>query len=46
MSYVAIKGGKAAIDSAAAATDYMRCKNAVDEPIKLSVIEDQLRLLT
>jgi alpha-D-ribose 1-methylphosphonate 5-triphosphate synthase subunit PhnI len=46
MSYVAIKGGKAAIDGAAAATDYMRCKNAVDEPIKLSVIEDQLRLLT
>lgn len=46
MSYVAIKGGKAAIDGAAAATDYMRCMNAVDEPIKLSVIEDQLRLLT
>jgi len=46
MSYVAIKGGKAAIDGAADVTDYLRCQNAADEPIKLSVIEDQLRLLT
>ncbi len=46
MSYVAIKGGKAAIDGAAAATDYLRCKGAADEPITLALIEEQLRLLT
>jgi alpha-D-ribose 1-methylphosphonate 5-triphosphate synthase subunit PhnI len=46
MSYVAIKGGKAAIDGAALASEYMRCKGGVDEPLTLSAIEDQLRLLT
>lgn len=46
MSYVAIKGGKAAIDAAAAATEFMRSKNAKDEPLTLSAIEEQLRLLT
>jgi alpha-D-ribose 1-methylphosphonate 5-triphosphate synthase subunit PhnI len=46
MSYVAIKGGKTAIDAAASATEYMRCRNAADEPLTLSVIEEQLRLLT
>ena len=46
MSYVAIKGGKAAIDGAAAATEYLRCKGAADEPLTLALIEEQLRLLT
>lgn len=46
MSYVAIKGGKAAIDGAAAVTEYMRCNNNVNDPLTLSIIEDQLRLLT
>jgi len=46
MSYVAIKGGKAAIDGAAAATEFMRCKGEADESLALSVIEEQLRLLT
>jgi alpha-D-ribose 1-methylphosphonate 5-triphosphate synthase subunit PhnI len=46
MSYVAIKGGKAAIDGAAAASEYMRCKGGAEESIELSVIEEQLRLLT
>jgi alpha-D-ribose 1-methylphosphonate 5-triphosphate synthase subunit PhnI len=46
MSYVAIKGGKAAIDGAAAVTDYLRCKGSLDEPLTLAMIEEQLRLLT
>ena len=46
MSYVAIKGGKAAIDGAASANEYLRCKGAADEPLTLAVIEEQLRLLT
>jgi alpha-D-ribose 1-methylphosphonate 5-triphosphate synthase subunit PhnI len=46
MSYVAIKGGKAAIDGAAAATEYLRCKGMEEEPLTLAVIEEQLRLLT
>lgn len=45
MSYVAIKGGKAAIDGAASATEYLRCKGEGD-PLTLAVIEEQLRLLT
>ena len=45
MSYVAIKGGKAAIDGAASAAEYQRCKSG-DEPIALTTIEEQLRLLT
>lgn len=45
MSYVAIKGGKAAIDGAASATEYQRCKGG-DVPLTLTAIEDQLRLLT
>lgn len=46
MSYVAIKGGKAAIDGAASASEYLRCKGTADEPLTLAVIEEQLRLLT
>lgn len=46
MSYVAIKGGKAAIDGAAAATEYLRSKGSLDEPLSLAMIEEQLRLLT
>ncbi|MFH2140705.1 MAG: carbon-phosphorus lyase complex subunit PhnI [Pseudomonadota bacterium] len=46
MSYVAIKGGKAAIDGAAATTDYLRCKGGLQEPLTLAMIEEQLRLLT
>lgn len=45
MSYVAIKGGKAAIDGAASASEYLRCKGTADEPLTLAVIEEQLRLL-
>jgi alpha-D-ribose 1-methylphosphonate 5-triphosphate synthase subunit PhnI len=46
MSYVAIKGGKAAIDGAASANEYLRCKGTADEPLTLAMIEEQLRLLT
>lgn len=46
MSYVAIKGGKAAIDGAASANEYLRCKGTADTPLTLAVIEEQLRLLT
>lgn len=46
MSYVAIKGGKAAIDGAAAAAEFLRGHDDSGEPLKLSAIESQLRLLT
>lgn len=46
MSYVAIKGGKAAIDGAAAAAEFLRGHDDSGEPLKLSAIECQLRLLT
>jgi alpha-D-ribose 1-methylphosphonate 5-triphosphate synthase subunit PhnI len=46
MSYVAIKGGKAAIDGAASATEFLRADDNTGEPLKLSAIECQLRLLT
>jgi alpha-D-ribose 1-methylphosphonate 5-triphosphate synthase subunit PhnI len=46
MGYVAIKGGKAAIEGAAAATDYLRaCGSEQGEPLALDAIEGQLRLL-
>jgi alpha-D-ribose 1-methylphosphonate 5-triphosphate synthase subunit PhnI len=46
MGYVAIKGGRAAIDGAAAAAEFMRCRDDSGEPLNLSAIEHQLRLLT
>lgn len=46
MSYVAIKGGKAAIDGAATAAEFLRGHDDSGEPLKLSAIESQLRLLT
>lgn len=46
MSYVAIKGGKAAIDGAAAVTEFLRGRDDSGEPLNLSAIECQLRLLT
>lgn len=46
MGYVAIKGGKAAIEGAAAATDYLRaCSSEQEAPLALGAIEGQLRLL-
>ena len=46
MGYVAIKGGKAAIEGAAAATDYLRASSGKqDQSITLDAIEGQLRLL-
>ncbi|MEQ1668556.1 MAG: carbon-phosphorus lyase complex subunit PhnI [Sulfuriferula sp.] len=46
MGYVAIKGGKAAIDGAASASDYLRtCGDEQMMPLALDVIEAQLRLL-
>ncbi|MCK9989905.1 MAG: carbon-phosphorus lyase complex subunit PhnI [Rugosibacter sp.] len=46
MGYVAIKGGKAAIEGAAAATDYLRaCNSEREAPLALGAIEGQLRLL-
>ncbi len=46
MGYVAIKGGKAAIEGAAAATDYLRASSGKqDQSLTLDAIEGQLRLL-
>lgn len=47
MGYVAIKGGGKAIEGAAAATEALRtAQGARDEPLELTAIEHQLRLLT
>jgi len=46
MGYVAIKGGRAAIDGAAAAAEFLRARDESGEPLRLSAIEHQLRLLT
>ncbi len=43
MAYVAIKGGRAAIDGAAEAVEFMRAGNSA--PLQLDAIEQQLRLL-
>ena len=45
MGYVAIKGGKAAIEGATAATDMLRAGSEHAEPLVLDAIEGQLRLL-
>ncbi|HPB91182.1 MAG TPA: carbon-phosphorus lyase complex subunit PhnI [Rugosibacter sp.] len=45
MGYVAIKGGKAAIEGAAVATNCLRAANENDVPLALDAIEGQLRLL-
>jgi alpha-D-ribose 1-methylphosphonate 5-triphosphate synthase subunit PhnI len=46
MAYVAIKGGRAAIDGAAEAVEFMRAGNTHnDAPLQLDAIEQQLRLL-
>lgn len=46
MGYVAIKGGRAAIDGAAEAAEYLRtCEGETGTPLGLDTIEGQLRLL-
>jgi alpha-D-ribose 1-methylphosphonate 5-triphosphate synthase subunit PhnI len=46
MGYVAIKGGRTAIDGASAAAEFLRARDGSGEPLQLSAIEHQLRLLT
>lgn len=45
MAYVAIKGGRAAIEAAAQATEFLRTGGEGQTPLALETIEQQLRLL-